>query len=436
GTVSKELTVTVTVNDPSVTVTATPASFTGTAGTELNSANCKAAVSVTPGSSENWSWTVNGETGKSTVDGVTATLTGSGDSVTLTLSGTPTEVRTYEFTVRAAAGSKANEAKVTLNVSTLSAITVTATPSSFTGTAGTELNSANCKAAVTAEPSGLNYVWTVDGKESVEKDGITAALTGSGNTVSLAFSGTPSAAGEYKFRVAAASNGVTGSQDITVTVYNPAVGFESADQALAATVQQNLTNLLDVPAGTTVHTDLKGVTFDDPNAFLIKVTKKWESNKNCAVIANISPLSVAEPGVYLMKLNMSDDKRLQMKNSFNVDYHVELSSDIAAGSVESSVVKIAAEAASDGSHGVLVDKDGNRLGTYYDGGDLHLLVCLNTADTWYAQYLTMDQSYSLPTSNKGSGCEHGCNSGFVGMSAAALLVLFFAPSGNKRKGKK
>ena len=432
GNTKKEVTVTVNVNDPSVTVTANPSTLYAQAGKELVPANCKSNLmaSSASGGSENWTWTVD----KTELDGVTATLSATtGSNVTLTLSGTPREIKDYTFTVRADAGSKANTATVTLKVTAPGGITLTPSATEAIALVGNTVFYPS-EISFDAAPS-QNYAWTVDGGSSAEKDGITATLTGSGNTAKLAFSGTPTAEGSYKFNVAAAFGGVAASQDITVTVYKPDVGFESvSDPNLKSKMEQDFMNLLNgVPAGTEIYFNMEGVHFANPDAFLISV-QRWAEEQGYDVIANISPLMVENaPGVYFMKLNMSDDKRAMMTNSFNVDYHVERSADIEVSGTENNVVKVAADPAKDGSNGILVDEEGNPLGTYYNGRDLYLLVYLATSNEWYVQYLTMEQNFNGPTSNKGPGCDRGCNSGFAGLAVIALLEVLFLPSFGKKK---
>ena len=175
--------------------------------------------------------------------------------------------------------------------------------------------------------------------------------------------------------------------------------------------------------------DLEGVNFGDPTAYIVKIKVKWEDSV-WSVVATISSISVEKAGVYFMKLNMTDKQRAALENSFNLDYHVELEID-----VMNSAVKLSAEKASDNSYGVLVDKNCNPLGTYYEGDDLYLLVDLTQANTNYVQYLTMEQAGG-PTSDKGPGCDRGCNSGFAGLAVIALLEVLFLPSfGKKKDGK-
>ena len=236
-------------------------------------------------------------------------------------------------------------------------------------------------------------------------------------------------------------NGNLKLEDGSTLIY---AGFVEADKNLVAIIKNTLTQLLEgLPENIPFFEDLSNLKFpplddlfDALSAFLIKVEKEREESKAVwSVVATLSPISATTaPGVYLLKINVSEDKQQQLENSFNLEYHIELLGEDSNKDTGSEVkLSAAPKKASDGSYGILVGKDGKPLGSYYDKGDLNLVLYLAQANKTYAQYLTMEQGVDGPTSSKGPGCDRGCNSGFAGLAVIALLEVLFLPSLGKKK---
>ncbi|MBR1485984.1 MAG: putative Ig domain-containing protein, partial [Synergistaceae bacterium] len=202
--------------------------------------------------------------------------------------------------------------------------------------------------------------------------------------------------------------------------------FETVSETVKKIIEGKYRQILqNLPDGVEFFTTLENVTIPeglDLKAFIISIKAKLNGTL-LEIVAELSPIQVSEPGVYLMKLVISDEQREYLKGCRNLTYHVAPYYDFVKDTQNSAFTADASDSikASDGSNGYLVDDNGNVLSGDYDGRDFNILVYLAQANVPYVQFLTMEADANDSIHH---GCGSGCNSGFLAVTAILPLAIF------------